>query len=82
MPTEYTGRNIFSTDPTCTYLIPDEGSTPNHVDHKHLSNSALRVYLIVLHFHTGHIELKSSVKVSEVEVLSLGDTVPFCISYH
>jgi len=29
MPTEYTGRNLFSADPTCTHLIPDEGITPN-----------------------------------------------------
>lgn len=24
MPTEYTGRNLFSTDPTYTHLIPDD----------------------------------------------------------
>jgi len=30
MPTEYTGRNLFNTDPTFTRLLPDEGSTPNY----------------------------------------------------
>ena len=51
-------------------------------DPKYLSNSALRLHFIVLHFRRGHIVLQNSVKVFEVEVLRLGDIVLLCISYY